>query len=62
MLAERGEQVLAVDLDPQANLTSMLLPEDALEDLWPNGDHPKTIFGALSPIIRGLGDVITPHI
>jgi chromosome partitioning protein len=62
MLAERGEQVLAVDLDPQANLTAMFLPEDALEDLWPNGEHPDTIFGALRPIIRGLGDVKTPHI
>lgn len=27
MIAERGERVLAVDLDPQANLTSMFLPE-----------------------------------
>ncbi len=62
MLAERGERVLAVDLDPQANLTSMFLPEDALEELWPHGEHPETIFGALRPIIRGLGDVKTPHI
>lgn len=62
MLAERGEQVLAVDLDPQANLTSMFLPEDKLETLWPLGEHPDTIFGALRPIIRGLGDVKTPHI
>ena len=62
MIAERGETVLAVDLDPQANLTSMFLTEDALEQLWPNGEHPKTIFGALRPIIRGLGDVQTPHV
>lgn len=38
MLADRGERVLAVDLDPQANLTSMFLLEDALEDLWPKGE------------------------
>jgi cellulose biosynthesis protein BcsQ len=62
MIAERGETVLAVDLDPQANLTSMFLPEDELELLWPNGEHPKTVFGALRPIIRGLGDVDTPHV
>ena len=62
MLAERGEVVLAVDLDPQANLTSMFLGDERLEQLWPNGDHPDTIFGALRPIIRGLGDVQTPHI
>ncbi len=62
MLAERGEGVLLLDLDPQANLTRMFLPEDALEELWPKGEHPKTIFGALRPLLRGLGDVETPHI
>lgn len=62
MLAERGEAVLAVDLDPQANLTSMFLDEAALELLWPADEHPRTIYGALRPIIRGLGDVATPHV
>ncbi len=50
MIADRGETVLAVDLDPQANLTSMFLTEDELELLWPDGEHPKTIFGALRPV------------
>lgn len=62
MIADRGETVLVVDLDPQANLTSMFLDEDRLEDLWPANEHPQTIFGALRPIIRGIGDVQTPHI
>jgi cellulose biosynthesis protein BcsQ len=31
MMAERGQTVLAVDLDPQANLTSMFLSEEELE-------------------------------
>lgn len=62
MIADRGETVLVVDLDPQANLTSMFLDEDRLEDLWPAGEHPHTIFGALRPIIRGIGDVQPPHI
>lgn len=62
MIADRGETVLAVDLDPQANLSSMFLNEDRLEELWPVGEHPDTIFGALRPIIRGVGDVLTPHI
>jgi chromosome partitioning protein len=62
MMAERGETVLAVDLDPQANLTSMFLGDDELEPFWPQGEHPKTIFGALRPIIRGLGDVGVPHV
>jgi chromosome partitioning protein len=62
MIAERGQVVLAVDLDPQANLTSMFLDEEELEPFWPEGDHPRTIFGALRPIVRGLGDVQTPHV
>jgi len=62
MLADRGETVLLVDLDPQAKLTSMFLNEDCLESLWPAGEHPDTIFGALRPISRGVGDVLTPHI
>ncbi len=62
MIADRGENVLVVDLDPQANLTSMFLTDDRLETLWPAGEHPETIFGALRPIIRGVGDVLVPHI
>lgn len=62
MLAERGERVLAVDLDPQANLSHMFLPEDKLETLWPMGEHPKTIFGALQPMMLGLGDIDAPHV
>jgi cellulose biosynthesis protein BcsQ len=62
MIAERGQTVLAVDMDPQANLTSMFLTEDELETFWPRGEHPKTIYGALRPIIRGIGDVLTPQV
>jgi cellulose biosynthesis protein BcsQ len=62
MIADRGETVLVVDFDPQANLTSMFLTENRLELLWPVGEHPETLFGALRPIIRGIGDVLTPHI
>ena len=62
MFAELGVKVLAADLDPQANLTSMFLPEDRLEELWPEGVHSKSVLGAVSPIIRGLGDIQSPHV
>lgn len=62
MFADRGIKTLAVDLDPQANLTSMFLSEDRLEELWPDGEHPNTVYGALRPILRGIGDIATPHI
>ena len=34
MLSELDHVVLAVDLDPQANLTAAFLDEDDLIDLW----------------------------
>lgn len=62
MIAERGETVLMVDLDPQANLTSMFLTEDHLERLLNEGEYPATIFGALKPVLQEVGDVTTPHV
>jgi cellulose biosynthesis protein BcsQ len=34
MFAEGGRRVIAMDLDPQANLTAAFLDEDKLESLW----------------------------
>lgn len=62
MFAEHGIKTLAVDLDPQANLTSMFLDEEHLERLWPEGEHPHTIYGAISPILRGVGDIADPYV
>ena len=62
MLAERGIKTLVADLDPQANLTSMFLDENRLEELWPDGPHPLTIFGAITPILEGIGDIAKPHV
>ena len=61
MMAERGLKVLAADLDPQANLSAMFLSEERLEEIWPDSeDHPSTIFGAIRPILRGVGDIAPP--
>lgn len=58
-----GVPVLAVDLDPQANLTAMFLKEFRLEQIWPDSEeHPATIYGALRPVLRGIGDIATPPI
>jgi len=62
MYAELGCPVVAVDLDPQANLSAVFLDEDRLVQLWPDGDHPDSILGAVAPILRGLGDVSEPHV
>lgn len=60
--SELGARVIAADLDPQANLTAAFLEEDRLEHLWPDGDHPQTLFGAVQPLLRGVGDIGECHI
>ena len=51
---------LAVDLDPQSNLTSIFLDESEVEKLWPEGKHPNTILGSIEPLIESLGDIQKP--
>lgn len=63
MFADQGVPVLAVDLDPQANLTAMFLNEERLEAIWPDEDeHSSTIYGAVRPILRGIGDIAPPPV
>ena len=62
MLAEQGHRVLAVDLDPQSNLSIMALDEDRMEALWPDNAHPDTLFGAVEPLFGGTGDIRPAHI
>ncbi len=62
MFADHGIKTLAVDLDPQATLTAMFLNEDRLETLWSDNNHPETVFGAIHPILCGLGDIAPPTI
>ena len=59
MYADPGYQVVAADLDPQANLTTMFLADNTLEDLWDDGDQATTVFRAVSPLL-GVGDVVEP--
>lgn len=62
MYAELGMRVIAVDLDPQANLTAAFLEEERLEKLWTDGEHTQTIFSFVRPLLRGVGDVATPYL
>jgi chromosome partitioning protein len=57
MFGEMGLRVLAVDLDPQANLTSAFLDEDQLVDIWEDSsDQPNTIFRCIKPLLE-VGDI-----
>ncbi len=63
MFSELDVPVVVADLDPQANASTMFLAEERLEELWREGDHPDTILGGVSPILRGTGDILaTPHV
>ena len=59
MLGQLNTRVLAADLDPQANLTSLFLTEDRLDELFESSPRP-TLHGAVSPQFRGVGDVQSP--
>lgn len=61
MYADLGRRVLAVDLDPQANLTAAFVSEERLEELWGDGIERATIYDAIAPLINGIGDVRPPH-
>jgi len=58
MLSRSGYPTVAVDLDPQANLTSASLGEWQLEVLWTE-DGP-TVLACVNPILEGTGDIQQP--
>lgn len=62
MFSELGKRVVAIDLDPQANLTSAFLPDEALENLWDPPEQPQggtTIFRCIQPLTK-VGDIQPP--
>lgn len=59
MLAEQGTRVVAVDLDPQVNLSAAFLDDDRLEQLWED-QKAATIYQAILPLKRGVGDIAAP--
>ena len=62
MYSNLGLKVLAVDLDPQANLTSMFLDEGQMEALYANSSPPaSTIFKCVAPLTK-VGDLQSPNL
>jgi chromosome partitioning protein len=59
MLADMGKQVVVADLDPQANMTSLMCSVARLETLI---DNRQTVFNALRPLFAGTGDIARPHV
>lgn len=57
MLAELGHKCLAVDLDPQANLSSMFLSDEELERIYGQDTDRETLISGIKPLDRGVGDI-----
>ena len=56
-------RVVAIDLDPQANLTSAFLSEEDLEVLWDpddNSQRSNTIYQCVRPLTE-VGDILAPQ-
>ena len=64
MMSEIGHRVLACDLDPQANLTSMFLSEDKLEGIYADdysSSAANTVFRCVRPLMQ-VGDLHSPEL
>jgi len=59
MFAQMGKRIVALDLDPQANLTAAFLDEDQLEALWETKSGHATIYRAIQPLTE-VGDLHEP--
>lgn len=63
MFSEMGKRIVAIDLDPQANLTSAFLPEEQLEMLWDvetATGAANTIYQCVNPLTE-VGDILDPE-
>lgn len=66
MYAELGWKVVAVDLDPQAELTARFVGEDLSEDLGEDligelqegASKQRTMADAIAPLLRGAGELL----
>lgn len=61
MFKNLGKRVVAIDLDPQANLTAAFLTEDELEAIWNDEKAAKTIFQIIKPL-TSVGDLQKPEL
>lgn len=61
MLTELGIRVVALDLDPQANLTASFLDDDRVEKLWGEPQR-RSVYGALAPLFEGEGGLGEPYV
>jgi chromosome partitioning protein len=62
MFSKLGERVIIADLDPQANLSSMFVPDERMFEIMDKIDGARTIYETISPIINRKPFVEKPYI
>lgn len=58
MFSRIGYPTIAVDLNPQSDLTSAFLDDDKLDSLW--GNEKDTILSCVEPVLQGTGHIRHP--
>ncbi len=59
MFSEMGIKTIAVDFDPQSDLTTMFLRDSRLEKIYSNS-HPHTLLDTITPIVNGDPAISVP--
>jgi len=62
MFSKLGVNIVAVDLDPQSNLTTAFVSDERMAELWNDEDDVRTILGAIQPLVERLGDISDPWV
>jgi cellulose biosynthesis protein BcsQ len=70
MLARKGYRTVALDYDPQCNLSAIFLSDEELAELWEEesskdmtrADGTRTVAGCIDLIRRGKGDIRQPSL
>ena len=61
MFSSLDKRIVAVDLDPQANLTGAFLDEEKIAALWNDQTPGSTIYQAVKPL-TAVGDIAEPQL
>jgi chromosome partitioning protein len=71
MLARRGLRTVALDYDPQCNLSAVFLADDDLAEIWEEDESSsrsgpeargQTVAGCIERVRRGKGDILEPRL
>ncbi len=71
MLARKGHRTVALDYDPQCNLSALFLAEEEIADIWEKDESNsrsstqgpgRTVAGCIEPVLRATSDLLEPEL